>query len=77
MDIFYNSELVKSAARVVSQIGADALSIGDPNGAGVSGDITNVVYFNQPIDIATVRRLYMMGANTDMTDMGVHALQTN
>jgi hypothetical protein len=64
LDIFYNSELVKSSARVVSQIGADALSIGDPKGAGVSGDITNLVYFNRPIDVTTVRRLYMMGTET-------------
>lgn len=61
MDIFYNGELAKSAAQVVSQIGADTLSIGDPKGAGVSGDITDLVYFNKPIDITTVRRIYALG----------------
>ena len=56
LDIFYNGELVKSAIEMVPCITFDSLKVGDEN--GVSGNVANVLYFNESIDYLKVSTLY-------------------
>ena len=56
LDIFYNGELVKSAIELVPCITFDMLTVGDDN--GVSGNVANVLYFNETIDYLKVSALY-------------------
>jgi hypothetical protein len=56
LDIFYNGRLVKSAIELVPCITFDSLKVGDDN--GVSGNVANLLYFNENIDYIKVNTLY-------------------
>lgn len=56
LDIFYNGQLVKSAIELVPCITFDTLKVGDDN--GVSGNVANLLYFNESIDYIKVNTLY-------------------
>ena len=56
LDIFYNGKLVKSAIELVPCITFDTLKVGDVN--GVSGNVANLLYFNDIIGYIKVNTLY-------------------
>jgi hypothetical protein len=56
LDIFLNSELVKTATNVVSCVRYDALTIGQTHGANAK--ICNLIYFKKPLDIITIHNMY-------------------
>jgi len=56
LDIFLNSELVKTATNVVSCVRYDALTIGQTRGANAK--ICNLIYFKKPLDIITIHNMY-------------------
>ena len=56
LDIFLNSELVKTATNVVSCVRYDALTIGQTKGANAK--ICNLIYFKKPLDIITIHNMY-------------------
>ena len=56
LDVFLNSELVKSDIDVVPYYTLDSLTIGENN--GLMGGICNVVYFNKPLTSSKIYNLY-------------------
>jgi hypothetical protein len=62
MDIFLNSELVKSISGVVPYYKLDNLTIGEDN--GINGGICNVVYYKKPLTSIQMYYLYNMVKNS-------------
>ena len=58
LDIFLNSELVKSEIGIIPYLKIDNLTIGEDN--GIKGGICNVVYFRQSLKAANIYYLYNM-----------------
>ena len=56
LDIFYNGKLVKSAIEVVPYIKYDTMIAGEEN--GIRGDIANVMYYKEPLEMNKITKLY-------------------
>lgn len=63
LDVFLNAELVKTSFDVISCIQYDALNIGEDSGANAK--ICNLTYFQAPVDIVTIRRMYNLAKIQD------------
>lgn len=61
LDVFFNGSLVKSAVNVKNyntpnKAINDILSVGTEN--GISGNVSNLIYYKTPIDLLTINKLY-------------------
>jgi hypothetical protein len=57
LDVFLNSELVKTSFDVISCIYYDELTIGDDSGL-LNAKMCNLTYFNTPLDIITIHTMF-------------------
>jgi len=58
LDIFLNGELVKSIIGIVPYYKLDTITTGEEN--GIKGGISNIIYFNHPVNSFNVYFLYYM-----------------
>jgi hypothetical protein len=63
LDVFYNGELVKSVYGVVPYMEYDALIVGQEN--GVYGELCNLNYFTNKLNLSQVYYLYNLVKNRD------------
>jgi hypothetical protein len=67
LDVFLNAELVKTSFDVISCIKYDALTIGEDSGANAK--ICNLTYFQQPVDIVSIRTMYNVAKIEDIPNV--------
>jgi Concanavalin A-like lectin/glucanases superfamily len=63
MDVFYNGELVGSTINIVPYISLDTIKIGESN--GISGGLSNLVYYKKTQDSDTIKYNYNMLKNSN------------
>lgn len=63
MDIFFNGDLVKSVGNLVPYMEFDLLSVG--NSQGVNGEVCNVMYYKNALDIDQIKYLYSSVKNNN------------
>jgi len=56
LDIFYNSELVKSFSGYIPYMNSDTLVVGEDK--GIRGGICNLLYFSKTLDLNKINNLY-------------------
>lgn len=63
LDIFINSELIKSMSGMIPYITHDNLTVGESN--GVNTNVTNIVYFKKPLTIYNIYLMYNLLKKSD------------
>ncbi len=63
MDIFYNGELVGSAINIVPYVSLDTIKVGEID--GISGGLSNLVYYRKTLGMDTIQHNYDMLKNSN------------